>query len=92
MYGGAGSYDAFATHGTSSHGEAEQLEFLFLITNADDYEKIDLLATTHGVQEIAAYGFVDPVSENVLPVILQDAAFYVGLEQSDEVQFYAALT
>lgn len=81
----------FATHGTSSHGEEEQLEFFFIIENADDYEHIDLSATSHGVEEIAAHGFVDPFTENILPKILQDPAFYDTLESSHEVQIFTQL-
>lgn len=81
----------FATHGTSSHGEDEQLEFFFMIENPEDYERIDLSATTHGEDEIAAYGFVDPLSENVLPKILQGPTFYETLKLSDAVQIFTQM-
>ncbi|MBL8160275.1 NUDIX domain-containing protein [Candidatus Saccharibacteria bacterium] len=48
-------------------GTQEQLEFFFHIENADDYEKIDLAATTHGAIEVSQYGFIDPKKEHILP-------------------------
>ena len=51
--------------------EREFLEFFFHITNADDYETIDLAATSHGELEVAACGFVDPSTENILPEFLR---------------------
>ncbi len=81
----------FATHGTATHGEAEQLEFFFLIENADDYEAIDLENTSHGVQEIAEFGFVDPKTENILPKILQTDKFLASLTHEQPVQFFTEL-
>lgn len=51
--------------------QSEQLEFFFHITNAGDYEDIDLANTTHGTLEIAQYGFIDPKEVNLLPADLQ---------------------
>lgn len=53
-------------------GEREQLEFFFHIKNADDYEVLDLENTSHGVREVAEYGFVDPKTEHVLPAFLKE--------------------
>lgn len=53
----------------------EQLEFLFHITNTDDYLDIDLSITSHGEIEIAKHGFIDPKKENILPAFLQDVDF-----------------
>ncbi len=55
--------------------DQEQMEFFFQIDNPRDYLKIDLSKTTHGEQEIAEYGFIDPSSKNVLPDFLKSAAF-----------------
>jgi ADP-ribose pyrophosphatase YjhB (NUDIX family) len=52
-------------------GTREQLEFFFHIENADDYELINLAATTHGEIEVDRDGFIDPKTENVLPGFLQ---------------------
>ncbi len=56
-------------------GEKEQLEFFFHITNADDYEKIDLASTSHGLIEVAKHGFIDPNVEIILPSGLQKFDF-----------------
>lgn len=57
-----------------SHGElVEQLEFFFHVENANDYETIDLAATTHGELEIKNVAFVNPRAQFVLPEFLQTA-------------------
>ncbi len=81
----------FATKGHTSHGEDEQLEFFFLIENADDYETINLEATSHGVQEIAEFGFVDPAEKNMLPEILQTPEILDALANEKPVIFYTNL-
>lgn len=48
----------------------EFLEFFFHVTNGEDYLNIDLSKTTHGEQEIAEIGFVDPRQSQVLPTFL----------------------
>jgi len=52
------------------HKDWEHLEFFFLITNSEDYEHIDLEATTHGATEIAEVDFIDPTINTVLPAFL----------------------
>ncbi len=49
----------------------EYLEFFFEITNADDYEQIDLDSTSHGATEIADFGFINVMTERILPESLQ---------------------
>ena len=51
-------------------GSKEQLEFFFHIENPDDYEVIDLSATTHGLEEVTNVAFIDPSMNNVLPKFL----------------------
>ena len=60
-------------------GIKEQLEFFFHIKNADDYVTIDLTQTTHGELEIERCGFINPVTENILPSSLKtlDIAAYI---------------
>lgn len=53
-------------------GKKEQMEFFFLIENPEDYETIDLAATTHGVEEVEQVEFVDPKQNVVLPEFLQN--------------------
>ena len=50
----------------------EHLEFFFHITNGEDYEQIDLEATSHGAIEIAEAGFIDPAKNTVLPIFLTE--------------------
>ncbi len=57
----------------------EELEFFFHIENPEDYESIDLEATTHGALEHARCEFMDPKTEMILPAFLQtiDIADYI---------------
>lgn len=81
----------FSTKGATSHGEEEQLEFFFLIENSDDFESINLDATTHGTLEIAEFGFVNPTQKNMLPEILKSAEILEALTHNKPVLFYTAL-
>ncbi len=56
----------------------EFLEFIFHITNTQDYKSIDLSATSHGEEEIAEIRFIDPRSSAILPRFL-------GQEELDRV-------
>ncbi len=47
-------------------------EFFFEVTNASDYQTIDVAATSHGSHELAAIGFYDPANRNTLPGFLKD--------------------
>jgi len=49
----------------------EFLEFFFHITNADDYEMIDLSKTSHGLIEVENVDFVQPSTYTILPAFLQ---------------------
>lgn len=82
----------FATKGQSTHGDDEQLEFFFLIENADDYENINLEDTSHGVEEIAEFGFIDPAEKNMLPAILQTPEIIDALKNEQPTLFYTQLT
>ena len=63
----------FAESGEQSvHGPNEQLEFFFLITNWQDYQHINLEQTSHGVEEVAECGFVDPKTTRILPSYLTE--------------------
>jgi len=81
----------FSTDGATSHGEDEQLEFFFIIENADDYENINLQDTTHGEAEVSEYGFVDPTEKNMLPAILQTTEITNALQNESPVIFYTRL-
>jgi len=64
-------------------GKKEQMEFFFLIENPEDYEVIDLAATSHGVEEVELVEFIDPKQHVVLPDFLQkiDLKAYVDTIQ-----------
>ena len=51
-------------------GDREQLEFFFHVTNADDYETLDLASTSHGDIEVAECAFVDPKTTDIKPDFL----------------------
>lgn len=72
----------------SEDGVKEQMEFFFHIENADDYEVIDLSATTHGELEIEHVEFVDPTKHNVLPAFLQTMDIQAHIDSSDPVHVY----
>lgn len=70
----------------------EHFELLFEVTNADDYESIDLASTSHGDIEIAEYGFIDPNKENILPTILRTPKFQAALaDPHAELLFHTEL-
>ena len=56
----------------SAPGPNEQLEFFFLITNWQDYQHINLGQTSHGVEEVAECGFIDPKTTRILPSYLTE--------------------
>lgn len=62
--------------------------FFFLIENPQDYESIDLSATSHGELEIAHYGFVDPKAEHVLPRFLSEIDIDDYVQNMRPVYFY----
>ena len=53
-------------------GEREQLEFFFHVTNADDYQLLDLSSTSHGDAEVAECDFVDPKTAVIKPDFLTE--------------------
>lgn len=69
----------------------EFIDFFYHITNADDYEKIDLASTSHGELEIAEYGFVDPREHVVLPKFLQQVDVSSDVTSSSSVQEFTYL-
>jgi ADP-ribose pyrophosphatase YjhB (NUDIX family) len=75
----------------SEDGEKEQMEFFFLIENPEDYEEIDLAATTHGEIEIDAMEFVSPGEHTVLPAFLQSIDLKKYVETVQPVFVYNEL-
>lgn len=76
----------------SAHGPSEQLEFFFHITNWQGYQAIDLATTSHGVQEIAECGFVNPKTTLILPKILTEIDFSEILKWTEVKIFSDELT
>jgi ADP-ribose pyrophosphatase YjhB (NUDIX family) len=52
-------------------GYEEELEFFFAVTNVDDFEKLDISATSHGAIELAVCKYVDPRTVTIYPRFLQ---------------------
>ena len=75
----------------SAHGPNEQLEFFFLITNWQDYQHIDLEQTSHGVEEVAECGFVDPKTTRNLPSYLTKVDLDWLINKSTDVQIISEL-
>lgn len=65
-------------------GFDEELEFFFHIENPEDFTDIDLAKTTHGLEEIAVIGFVNPREVNILPKMLGELpiADYISADMS----------
>ena len=75
----------------SAHGPNEQLEFFFLITNWQDYQHINLEQTSHGVDEVAECGFVDPKTTRILPSYLTEVDLDWLINNSTETQILSEL-
>ena len=69
-----------------AHSDREFLEFFFHVKNVDDYETINLAATSHGEAEVAKCGFVDPAGENILPKFLQSRDITADLASATPVE------
>ena len=69
----------------------EHLEFFFLVENAEDYETIDLAATTHGALELVRSEFRDPKTSFILPAFLSEVDMKDYVENDRPVFFYSGL-
>lgn len=79
------------TNPSSKHGATEQLEFFFAITNWRDYRHIDLEQTSHGVEEVAECGLVDPKTTRILPSYLTEVDLNWLVNESTDVQMMSEL-
>ena len=75
----------------SAHGPNEQLEFFFLITNWQDYQHVNLEQTSHGVEEVAECGFVDPKTTRILPSYLTEVDLDWIINESTDVHIMSEL-
>lgn len=53
----------------------ENIELFFHIKNADDYERVDIEQTTHGIEEVSRCEFVDLKNEIILPKEIKNIDF-----------------
>jgi len=67
-------------------GEKEQFELFFHIENIEDYETIDLEATSHGMLELTTWGYVDPKTEHVLPAFLSTVDIERAINSNQPVE------
>lgn len=67
-------------------GEREQLEFFFHVTNAMDYETLDLSSTSHGDIEVAECAFVDPKTTTIKPDFLMTIDLDKVITESSSVR------
>ena len=79
------------TNPSSKCGMCEQLEFFFSIANWQDYQNIDLEKTSHGVEEVAECGFVDPKTTKILPSFLTEIDLNNLIDKPAEVQIFSKL-
>lgn len=66
-------------------GTKEQLEFFFHVENPEDYETVDLAATTHGLLENVRCEFIDPKTTQILPTFLQTIDIQNAITSSQAV-------
>lgn len=68
----------------------EELEFFFHVKNSKDFEEIDLSKTKLGQKEIHDFGFFDPQSRRVLPLLLQQVDIEKAIK-SGKTQIFSYL-
>jgi 8-oxo-dGTP pyrophosphatase MutT (NUDIX family) len=71
-----------------SHGDKDIMDFFFHVTNAEDYLVIDLSKTSHGGEEIAEIGFIDPKSKIILPEFLSQEDLAAKVSSTSAVQIF----
>lgn len=71
---------------------SEQLEFFFHITNWQDYQAVQLEATSHGVSEVMQCGFVSPVTTVILPRYLTEVDLGWLTDPATPTQILSELT
>lgn len=71
--------------------EVDSIEFFFHVTNATDYENIDLSKTTHGEEEIAEASFIKPSEEFVLPKFLSSEDMFEHIKSQSPPKLFAYL-
>lgn len=68
----------------------EITEFFFHVTNADDYNRIDLSKSSHGQKEISEIKFIDPkTTPNLLPKFLREEEIEDHIKSSASPKFFS---
>jgi ADP-ribose pyrophosphatase YjhB (NUDIX family) len=75
----------------SEDGAKEEMDFIFHIENPEDYEVIDLSATSHGELEIEHVEFIVPREHTVLPKFLQTIDIQASIDGSEPTVIYSYL-
>lgn len=65
----------------------DHIEFFFHVTNASDFENIDLRTTTHGAIEIGEIAFYEPRNIYVLPRFLSEVDVHQLLSSPSPIMF-----
>lgn len=68
----------------------QHIEFFFHVINVGDFEAVELETTSHGVREIAEFGFIDPANVKFLPEFLQTADIQRDID-AGTTQFFSYL-
>ena len=71
--------------------EKEFLEFFFHISNVDEYETIDLSATSHGLIEVENVAFITPAERTILPAFLQTLDIQAYIDEDKPVFMFDEL-
>jgi len=66
----------------------EEIEFFFHIINPEEYLRIDLSKTTHGLDEVDKFDFIDPSKNYVLPKFLTTEPLKIDPKQSVKIFNY----
>lgn len=68
----------------------EFIELFYNITNTDEFHEIDLAKTSHGVEEIEEFAFIDPKLANILPKFLTETDIAADIA-TGKTQFFSYL-
>lgn len=75
-----------------SYHNTDSMDLFFHIENPEDYEHIDLSATSHGIQELHSIEFVDPQKSFIKPVFLSHIDIAAHISENKPVVIFDNLT
>lgn len=73
------------------HGDKEQMEFFFHVTNSEEFLEIDLSKATHAAEEIDKIDFITPATVNILPVFLREENIAEAIESNQPAKIFTYL-